>query len=98
MEKFFSGETGYLLTLVGLVLAVVLGVMSILLPLVVFRIMTRVAAINHKMDTIISLLAHRGAEVKSASPQRPSPDPGHFAAVLLKGPAVAHQGPSLRDK
>jgi len=98
MEKFFSGGTGYLLTLIGLVLAVVLGVMSILLPLVVFRIMTRVAAINHKMDTIISLLAHRAAEAKTASPQRPSAAESHFAAVPLKGSAAAHQGRSLRDK
>lgn len=98
MEKFLSGGTGYLLTLIGLVLAVAVGVMSILLPIVVFRIMTKVAAINHKMDKMLTLLANSAAEANTALPQRPSAEESHFTAVVLKGPGRRDQGRSLRDK
>jgi len=97
MEKFLSGGGAYVLTLIGLVLAVTVGVMSILLPMVVLRIMAKVSAINTKMDTIITLLANVAAEANTASPQRHEEERRH-ASVALKGPAADGQGRSLRYK
>ena len=53
LEKLLADSAGYLLVLAGLVTVVTVGVMSILLPFFVFRIMNEVAGLNRKMDRII---------------------------------------------
>jgi hypothetical protein len=62
LEKLLADSAGYLLVLVGLVTVVTVGVMSILLPFLVFRIMNEVAGLNRKMDRIITLLGEQRQE------------------------------------
>ena len=69
LEKLLADSAGYLLVLAGLVTVVTVGVMSILLPFFVFRIMNEVASLNRKMDRIIALLGEQGQERREAGPQ-----------------------------
>ena len=62
LEKLLADSAGYLLVLVGLVTVVTVGVMSILLPFMVFKIMNEVAGLNRKMDRIITLLGEQRQE------------------------------------
>jgi hypothetical protein len=62
LEKLLADSAGYLLVLVGLVTVVTVGVMSILLPFLVFKIMNEVAGLNRKMDRIITLLGEQRQE------------------------------------
>jgi len=69
LEKLLADSAGYLLVLAGLVTVVTVGVMSILLPFFVFRIMNEVAGLNRKMDRIIALLGEQGQERRETGPQ-----------------------------
>ena len=71
LEKLLADSAGYLLVLAGLVTVVTVGVMSILLPFFVFRIMNEVAGLNRKMDRIIALLGEQGQERREAGPTAP---------------------------
>ena len=68
LEKLLADSAGYLLVLVGLVTVVTVGVMSILLPFMVFKIMNEVAGLNRKMDRIITLLGEQRQERREAMP------------------------------
>lgn len=71
LQKLLADSVGYLLVLVGLVTVVTVGVMSILLPFFVFRIMNQLAGLTRKMDRIIDLLHEQGRERQEAV--RPAP-------------------------
>ena len=68
LEKLLADSAGYLLVLVGLVTVVTVGVMSILLPFMVFKIMNEVAGLNRKMDRIITRLGEQRQERRVAMP------------------------------
>ena len=56
MEKLLMGGAGYIFAFVGLVVLVTVGVMSVLLPILVFRILSELSKINDKMSRIITSL------------------------------------------
>ncbi len=56
MEKLLMGGAGYVFALVGLVVLVIVGVMSVLLPILVFRILSELSKINDKMNRVITSL------------------------------------------
>lgn len=68
------GSAGYIFALVGIVLAVTVGVMSILLPILVFRILSKITAINKKMDTLITLLGEDGRRDAPARQKDSAPE------------------------
>ena len=73
MQKLLADGAGYILVLVGIVVSITVGVMSILLPFLVFKIMADVSAINKKLAKVISLLSESGPEERGAGRQ---PGPG----------------------
>ena len=87
LEKLLADSAGYLLVLVGLVTVVTVGVMSILLPFFVFRIMNEVAGLNRKLDRIITLLGEERREVREA--ERSMPPDGRLGPTAPRrtGPA-----------
>lgn len=56
MEQVLTGGLGLILALVGIVATVTVGVMAILLPFFVFRILSHVAQLNRKMNKVLDLL------------------------------------------
>lgn len=75
IQKLLADGAGYMLVLAGLVVTVTVGVMSILLPFLVFKIMLRVSAMNKKLARIIELLEEEGKREAVAS-RRQAPSPG----------------------
>ena len=75
IQKLLADGAGYMLVLAGLVVTVTVGVMSILLPFLVFKIMLRVSAMNKKLARIIELLEEEGKREAVAS-RRQAPEPG----------------------
>ena len=67
IQQLLAESAGYMLVLAGLVVTVTVGVMSILLPFIVFKIMLRVSAMNKKMARIIELLEESGTREAMAS-------------------------------
>ncbi len=57
MEKLLMGGAGYIFSFVGLVVLVTVGVMSVLLPILVFRILSELSKINDKMSRVITSLS-----------------------------------------
>ena len=89
MEQVLAGGLGLILLLVGIVATVTVGVMAILLPFFVFRILSHVAEINRKMSKILDLL---GNESRQGHRQQPAPE-----AQL--GPTVSkNSGPAEGDE
>jgi hypothetical protein len=72
IQKLLADGAGYMLVLAGLVVTVTVGVMSILLPFLVFKIMLRVSAMNRKMARIIELLEEAGKRETMATPRQTS--------------------------
>lgn len=79
MEQVLAGGLGLILLLVGIVATVTVGVMAILLPFFVFRILSHVAEMNRKMSKIVDLL---GNESRQGHRQLP-------AAEVQLGPTVS---------
>ncbi len=98
MEKFLMGSAGYILALVGIVLAVTVGVMSILLPILVFRILSQMAAINNKLDTMIILLGEVTRDASPSPSRRHGEDLLRSAPARQKEPVPEAAGRSLRYK
>ena len=73
MEKLFTGGITPLLVLAGIVVIVTVGVMSILLPILVFRMLSELSKINHKMNTVITAL-NEMAKVTKEQARQPRPD------------------------
>lgn len=71
MEQVLAGGLGFILLLVGIVATITVGVMAILLPFLVFRILSHVAHLNRKMDKVIDLL---GTSSLHGSRKPPAPD------------------------
>ncbi len=61
MEKFLLESSEFLMTFAGAVTVITVGVMSILLPILVFRISCKTSRVNRKLDKIISLLGEQVA-------------------------------------
>ncbi|MBM9536472.1 hypothetical protein [Desulfobulbus alkaliphilus] len=57
MEQVLAGGLGLILLLVGIVATVTVGVTAILLPFLVFRILSHVAQLNRKMNKVLDLLS-----------------------------------------
>ena len=73
MEKLLSGDLGTLLLLAGAFILALVGVMSILLPILVFKILSEISDTNKKLSRILTLLSEGGRENRSPSqPQRQS--------------------------
>jgi hypothetical protein len=62
MEQVLAGGLGLILLLVGIVATVTVGVMAILLPFFVFRILSHVAEMNRKMSKIVDLLGNESRQ------------------------------------
>jgi hypothetical protein len=89
MEQVLAGGLGLILLLVGIVATVTVGVMAILLPFLVFRILSHVAQLNRKMNKVLDLL---GTTSPHESRQQ-------FANEVQLGPIVsADTGPEDRDQ
>ena len=92
LQKLLADSAGYLLVLVGLVTTITVGVMAILLPFLVFKIMRQVLAMNRKMARIVELLEQAGKQ-ETVTPQRQT-SPG-----IRLGPTTAGKsGNDLIDK
>ena len=83
MEKLMTGGAGPLLVLACIVVVVTVGVMSILLPILVFRILSEVSKMNKNMGAIITALNE--AAKASREPQRQhQPDDSRPDPVVSK--------------
>lgn len=69
MQKLLADGAGYILVLVGIVVSITVGVMSILLPFLVFKIMADVSSMNKKLAKVITLLSESGKEEKGGGYQ-----------------------------
>lgn len=88
MEKLLAGGgqyITYLAILAGVLITVTVGVMSLLLPILVFRILSEISEVNKKMTRIITLL---NEEARSAQSQRQ-------AEHIRPGPLVSKKEGSL---
>jgi hypothetical protein len=93
LQKLLADSAGYLLVLVGLVTTVTVGVMSILLPFIVFKIMRQVGAMNRKLVRVVELLEEAGKREAAASPRQVS------APGIRLGPTAPGRGNAdLGDK
>jgi hypothetical protein len=73
MEKLLSGDLGTLLLLAGAFILALVGVMSILLPILVFKILSEISDTNKKLSRILTLLSEGTRKNRSPSqPQRQS--------------------------
>ena len=73
MEKLLSGDLGTLLLFAGAFILALVGVMSILLPILVFKILSEISDTNKKLSRILTLMSERARENRSpAQPQRQS--------------------------
>jgi hypothetical protein len=71
MEKLLSGDLGTLLLFAGAFILALVGVMSILLPILVFKILSEISDTNKKLSRILTLLSEGTRENRSPSqPQR----------------------------
>ena len=84
MQKLLADGAGYIFILVGIVVTVTVGVMSILLPFIVFKIMADVSAMNKKLNKVISLLSEgvttrepHGQHAHQESRLGPTASPGY---------------------
>lgn len=82
MEKVLTGEIGSLLLFAGVFMLAIIAIMSILLPILVFRILTEISDMNKKLNRILNLLSE-GARKNRTSPQ-PSEDRRAGSAVAKK--------------
>jgi hypothetical protein len=98
MDKILMGSAGYVLALAGIVLAVTVGVMSILLPILVFRILSQMAAINRKMDVMITLLGEMTGAANPLPNRRQGEEGRRDVPVRQKDSAPEAAGRSLRYK
>jgi multisubunit Na+/H+ antiporter MnhC subunit len=98
MEKLLMCSAGYILALVGIVLAVTVGVMSILLPILVFRILSQMTAINNKLDAMITLLGEVTRGTSPSPSRRHGEDLLRSAPAWQKDPVPEDTGRSLRYK
>ncbi len=100
MEKFLMGGIGYIAALAGVVVVITVGVMSILLPILVFRILSEVSKMNERMGKIIVLLGETAKKesLKPSPSQRPADDArlGPFVSKKIDPPDMG--GKSLRFK
>ena len=94
IKQLLADSAGYMLVLAGLVVTVTVGVMSILLPFLVFKIMLRVSAMNKKMARLIELLEEAGKREAMASSRQAQ------ALDNRLGPTVNRRdaSPALGDK
>ncbi len=92
IQKLLADGAGYMLVLAGLVVTVTVGVMSILLPFLVFKIMLRVSAMNKKMARIIELLEEAGKRQTMASPRQTPAQDGRLGPTAIRGDAAAPIG------
>lgn|GEM_PF-4077273 len=83
MEKLLMGGAGYIFAIVGLVVLVTVGVMSILLPILVFRILSELAKINEKMNKIIASLNEAAKATREPQSQR-QPEEARLALSVSK--------------
>jgi len=73
MEKLLSGDLGTLLLFAGAFILALVGVMSILLPILVFKILSEISDTNKKLNRILTLMSAGARENRSPSqPQRQS--------------------------
>jgi len=71
MEKLLSGDLGTLLLFAGAFILTLVGALSILLPILVFKILSEIADTNKKLSRILTLLSEGTRENRSPSqPQR----------------------------
>ena len=73
IQKLLADGAGYIFILVGIVATITVGVMSILLPFIVFRIMSNVSDINKKLNKITALLGEEVRGGRETSALRHSP-------------------------
>lgn len=92
LQQLLADSVGYVLVLAGVVVTITVGVMSILLPFLVFKIMRQVSAMNRSMARITELLEEAGGrEAISAAHSAPSagvrlgPSATRSAAVSAAG-------------
>lgn len=83
MEKLLMGGAGYIYAIVGLVVLVTVGVMSILLPILVFRILSELSKMNDKMSRIITSLSEAAKATREPQSQR-QPDETRLASSVSK--------------
>jgi hypothetical protein len=89
MEQVLAGGLGLILLLVGIVATVTVGVMAILLPFFVFRILSHIIEMNRKMSKIVELL---GNESRQGHRQQP-------ATGVQLGPIVSgNTAPAEKDE
>jgi hypothetical protein len=68
MEKFLMGGMGYIAAFAAVVVLITVGVMSILLPILVFRILSEMSRMNERMGKIITLLCEAAKRESKAPP------------------------------
>ena len=98
MEKLLMGGAGYILAFVGLVVLVTVGVMSILLPILVFRTLSELSKINDKMSRIITSLNEVAKVTREPQSQRQSNEARLAPSVSRKSDPADIGEKSLRFK
>ena len=94
IQKLLADGAGYMLVLAGLVVTVTVGVMSILLPFLVFKIMLRISAMNRKMARIVELLEEAGKRETMSSPRQAPASGARLGPTAIRGDA----DPAIGDK
>ena len=74
MEKLLMGGVAPVLVLAGLVAIVAVGIMSILLPILVFRILSKVSKMNENMNKIVISLHEVASATREPHNQRQPDD------------------------
>ncbi len=98
MEKLLMGGAGYIFALVGLVVLVTVGVMSILLPILVFRILSELSKINDKMSRMTTVLGEMAKVSREPHSQRQSVEARVVPPVSRRGDPADIGEKSLRFK
>lgn len=87
MEKLLTGEAGYILLFAGVLLAGIAGVVSILLPILVFKVLSEVSDMNRKLGRILTLLSEGARENSGSGPLNHGPE-----EKVRLGPSFSQRG------
>lgn len=96
MEQFLLESSDYLLKFAGAATIIAVGVMSVLLPILVFRISWKTSKANKKMDKILALLNEQvqlaqKIEANTRKPEETSPPDMATIQKIQKMPAPVEQ-------
>lgn len=84
MEKVLTDEIGSLLLFAGVFMLAIIAIMSILLPILIFKILAEISDMNKKLNRILNLLSEGARENRTPPQPWPSEERRAGSSVAKK--------------